>query len=414
MADYDSTELIALCGSILDDGEVTADEAYQLADWLNKHDEACEHWPGKDLVKPFQEIWADGSVNKRELHRLARLLISIQREWARRPQTKISSVTDDPIPEFPVADIDDVRLPSLHGKFRVPSQSEQGKFYEVDLSGPSCTCPDWRTWRSRLPVGDLTRCCKHVLHVYAKLARRGKTDGWLIAFIDNGWPAHPGAKWQLLTVGSDKVLFCTASDKGWANVFAKEAREYCRFGFNVDEGRWAYGIEPPSAATIAAAIASCSKSGASPPQPPSDRAERADKANINPRVAPAVWIAVAIAGFTIIFALARNTTTQSKSRTAFGTSTIVEKRERPRPVERQTSPVAQPATSQTLNTSPSNIQPTVWSAKTIRTVRAKTDHGELIIPKGAQLRLIGRSRATVMISYEGKTLTIPAAATDLK
>jgi len=31
----DSTgDLIRLCASILDDGEVTPDEAYQLADWL--------------------------------------------------------------------------------------------------------------------------------------------------------------------------------------------------------------------------------------------------------------------------------------------------------------------------------------------------------------------------------------------
>jgi hypothetical protein len=140
-----SSQFIALCASILDDGEVTADEAYELADWLNGHPEACEQWPGKDLIKPLQDIWADGSVNRRELHRLARLLISIQREWARHPKTEISSITDDSICEFLTADIDDVRLPSLHGKFRVPSQSEPARFYEVDLDGPSCTCPDWRT-----------------------------------------------------------------------------------------------------------------------------------------------------------------------------------------------------------------------------------------------------------------------------
>jgi hypothetical protein len=30
MAEYDCTELIALCAAVLDDGEVTSDEAYQL------------------------------------------------------------------------------------------------------------------------------------------------------------------------------------------------------------------------------------------------------------------------------------------------------------------------------------------------------------------------------------------------
>jgi hypothetical protein len=257
MADYDSTELIALCGSILNDGEVTADEAYQLADWLNKHDEACEHWPGKDLVKPLQEIWADDVATTRELHRLRRILVSIQREWARHPRTAITHVTEGAIPEFSNANLDDVRLPSLIAKFRVPSQSEPGRFYEVDLSGPTCTCPDWRSWRSRLPVGDLTRCCKHILAVYARLPRGPNGDGWFFAFIDNGWPAHPGAQWHLLCLVSDKVLFCTASDKGWANVYAKKESEYERFGFNVEEDRWAYGVEPLGVVIIGEAIRSC-------------------------------------------------------------------------------------------------------------------------------------------------------------
>jgi hypothetical protein len=250
-------ELMALCASILEDAEVTILEAYDLADWLNSHRDAATSWPGTELIKPLQEIWADGSVTRRELHRLARLLVTLQREWARRSAAEIRLVTDSPLPEISGTNLDAVRLPSLTGIFRVPSQSEPGRLYQVDLSGPSCNCPDWTTWRSRLPVGDFTRCCKHVLHVYARLARREGADGWLIAFVDNGWPAHPGAEWKLLTMGSRKILFCTASDKGWANVFAEEGSEYLRFGFNVDEDRWAYGSEPDGARVIADAIGAC-------------------------------------------------------------------------------------------------------------------------------------------------------------
>jgi hypothetical protein len=256
MAEYDPIDLIALCASILDDHEVTSDEAYDLADWLNQHPEATKQWPGESLVKPLQEIWADGVVNRRELHRLARILISIQREWATRLETK-SRFSNGRVPEFLQVNVSGVRLPSLNGNFRIPSRSEAGRFYDIDLNGPSCTCPDWRTWRSRLPIGDLSRCCKHVLDVYAKLPRGRGVDGWLIAFVENGWPAHPEAEWRLITVGLDQVLFCTASEKGWANVFAKDGREYSRFGFNVEENRWAYGVAPDAAAAIVDAILSC-------------------------------------------------------------------------------------------------------------------------------------------------------------
>jgi len=410
-----SSQFIALCASILDDGEVTADEAYELADWLNGHPEACEQWPGKDLIKPLQDIWADGSVNRRELHRLARLLISIQREWARHPKTEISSITDDSICEFLTADIDDVRLPSLHGKFRVPSQSEPARFYEVDLDGPSCTCPDWRTWRSRLPTGDLTRCCKHVLHVYATLVRRGNCDGWLYAFIENGWPAHPGAEWHLLTVGSDKVLFCTPSDKGWANVFAREGSEYSRFGFNVDENRWAYGTEPRGARAIGDAIASCKRRRSNHGESVNGSARPSGISAQPSRVAPAVWTGVATVVAIFLFMLARSFMSSSNSETrSRDIAPMVDRKDMLAPVSENTAPSTPRLASPVALASPSTSASTNWSANTIRAIRAKNNRREIVIPKGAQLRVIGRTRTDVMVSYEGSTVTIPISATDLK
>jgi hypothetical protein len=40
------TELLLVCESIIEDGELTYDELYRLADWLNNHHEVCHHWPG--------------------------------------------------------------------------------------------------------------------------------------------------------------------------------------------------------------------------------------------------------------------------------------------------------------------------------------------------------------------------------
>src|SRR5689334_9894531 len=138
-------DLVALCASIMSDGEISADEAYNLAGWLNEHPEAATTWPGSELVKPLQEIWADGSANRRDLHWLARLLISVQREWARHPHSGISTVEGDATNAFTLRDLHEARLPIITAKFRVPSRSEARRLYEVDLTGPSCTCPDWRT-----------------------------------------------------------------------------------------------------------------------------------------------------------------------------------------------------------------------------------------------------------------------------
>src|SRR6476469_1626282 len=110
MVETEEAELVALCASILDDGEVTEEEAYQLADWLNHHQEAAEHWPGNQLVEPLQEIWAHETVNSRDLHRLARLLISLQREWARRPRTQIRQVSSGALPKISTDKVVDAGL----------------------------------------------------------------------------------------------------------------------------------------------------------------------------------------------------------------------------------------------------------------------------------------------------------------
>ena len=64
MSDHDTRELLILCETIVEDGELTYDELYQLAESLNNHQEACSNWPGSLLVAPLQKAWADGKVTK--------------------------------------------------------------------------------------------------------------------------------------------------------------------------------------------------------------------------------------------------------------------------------------------------------------------------------------------------------------
>ena len=66
MSEQDPNELLIICDSIIEDGELTFQELYQLAEWINGHPEACAHWPGSLLVEPLQIAWADGKISIKE------------------------------------------------------------------------------------------------------------------------------------------------------------------------------------------------------------------------------------------------------------------------------------------------------------------------------------------------------------
>jgi hypothetical protein len=243
---------------------------------------------------------------------------------------------------------------------------------------------------------------------------RGNSDGWLRAFIENGWPAHPGAEWHLLTVGSDKVLFCTASDKGWANVYAKENSGYSRFGFNVDENRWAYGTEPRGARAIADAIASCQRKRSNHGESVIGSTQPSGISAQPSRVAATVWIGVAAIVAILLFMTARSFMSSSNFETkSRGIALAADRKDSLTPVPENTASTTPPLSLTIVPASPSTSTPTNWSANTVRAIRAKNNR-KIVIPKGAQLRVIGRTRTDVMVSYEGSTVTIPISATDLK
>ncbi len=254
MEAYDPTELLVICESILEDGEISGDELYNLAAWLNEHREACFHWPGNVLVGPLQEVWADGKVTKTEMRKIGRLLLRIQRNWARTQSEalieRVAKLANDIIG----LDHNEPWIPPLPIQIRVNSLTAKGVQYEVNLNGPSCTCPDWVTQRSGLPQGHLNRCCKHVLDALSQIKSDEDWPGWLVAFIDSAYPPHPQHRWKTLKVGGQVVLISSAP-AGWANVYAEEDENGdSRFGYNIRERRWAYGAEPLRSGPIRRAI----------------------------------------------------------------------------------------------------------------------------------------------------------------
>ena len=252
---YDPSEIMAVCESILEDGEISSDEIYALADWLNNHREACFHWPGNLLVKPLQEVWSDGKVTKTELRKIGRILIAIRRAWAKQQaEVALEGAADRAAEIVQAFDLRQPLMPSIPIIVSVKSHSAPGLIYDVDLTGPSCTCPDWRSCRSALPPSNLTRCCKHVFDAYGQIEPETGWPGWLGAFLELAWTPNPQQTWMVFDVRRNLVLASTAGPTGWANVYAENSAGYDRFGYNVLEDRWAYSIEPPGSEAIARAI----------------------------------------------------------------------------------------------------------------------------------------------------------------
>ncbi len=171
MDENESFELLALCEGILDDAEVTVDEVRRLGDWLSVREEARRTWPGEVLAAPVQEALLDGKVNKAELARVSRLLRRVQKEWVRRREELVQQAAMERAASAASnMDLAVALLPSIPVTLRVKSHSRANVVYDIDLTSPSCDCPDWKGTRSHLPKGSLTRCCKHVLDVYGRLS----------------------------------------------------------------------------------------------------------------------------------------------------------------------------------------------------------------------------------------------------
>jgi hypothetical protein len=194
---------------------------------------------------------ADGKIDVPEAREVARLIQSVLREWSKRnvPQRTPSNseIVASSIGSF---DMNSARIPSIPIQLSIPSHSEESVVYRVDLVGPSCDCPDFMSKRAKLPTGDLSRCCKHIMEGYTKLRPEIGWPGWLDAFFDAGIRPSPDQKWHVVRMLGEHALMSSAN-KGWVNLYTHDSDGNMKFGYNISERRWAYGTEPKYAKSIA-------------------------------------------------------------------------------------------------------------------------------------------------------------------
>ncbi len=261
-------ETVRFIRTLTDDGSLSGEEVWTLANWLNQHGSACAVWPGNLLVGPLQAAFEDGELSLEEMHALAALLGQIERDWAgmqnvyflRPPplqRTKLPIAPPSSISSsYETPSITAILVPSLPFIMNVPSHSSDEE-YEVNLNDHTCQCGDWVGKRRKLPLQSIRRCCKHLvkcLHEHLPDEHRGTwLAGVLELFCHAGRGVPPDDEWHIIPAGTNPIAISKGTGE-WANVYARKDGTYERFGFNTDEERWSYGEAPADEDLIITAI----------------------------------------------------------------------------------------------------------------------------------------------------------------
>jgi hypothetical protein len=251
---------LRICREIWSDGELTSDEVWLMAEWLNDNPGDSEAWPGNIVFPLLQNAFSDGIVTETEMRTLAGALSTIERESSRRAE-----VMPDKLPKgvpgsthiVRKQDIAEVALPKLAYQTRITS-SDGTSLYKVDLSEYKCECRDWLSKRSVNPPRTLGRCCKHVVAALMESQEIERLGPIFRAVLDDcddrGRGTEPHDQWFTVQLKEAEAL--VSLGKGdWSNVFVQEGDSWARYSYHRQEKRWSYGETPWNAAGFALAIA---------------------------------------------------------------------------------------------------------------------------------------------------------------
>ena len=251
-----SLEFLKLCDEIVEDGELSNNEIYSLAKWINNNPEGRKLWPAKVFVKLLQRVFEDNHISKKEARAVGEIIQNVRRQWARESAPDVESdAAEDVTHEVLSVNWDPAiaKLPLINFQCKVQSSGMDHE-YDVDLSEPSCSCPDFKGMRGRLPVGHLSRCCKHIFSAFARVRPTGGSwPGWLDPYLELAFRPHPEQEWGVAEVGDNFALISSAPNE-WANVYLIEDGDCQKFGYSTYEDRWSYGTEPESAELFIKAI----------------------------------------------------------------------------------------------------------------------------------------------------------------
>lgn len=156
-----------------------------------------------------------------------------------------------PNPEIPTSASES--LPELLPQIREESlrsiqvrSSDGTRYYTVNLVDYTCTCPSFVEVHSKAPPRDFGRLCKHLCVSLNRAELRASLSPIGLAIVQEGFGIYPG---RFDRDRNGNLIYITGlNNSGWVNVYALKRRDggkYYRFGYNVNEQRWAFGAKPP-------------------------------------------------------------------------------------------------------------------------------------------------------------------------
>ncbi len=246
-----SRQLIDFCRTLTLDGDISNEEAWQLRKFLTDNPECCNEWPGAEIAHLLTKVFENGSASEYELKQIASKLISIEMKSFRifnKEQIEESIESFSPY---------DCILPSIPTTVSVKSDSNPDETYYVNLSDSSCSCSDWNSERRHFQPNTLNRCCKHVAYALHKIKKDSEYPEWLQCLINECRHSKkglsPNFKWTIVLVKNNPVLV-SSGNSDWINVYAHHDGNFSKFGYDIKEKRWSYGIRPYYSATIKIAL----------------------------------------------------------------------------------------------------------------------------------------------------------------
>jgi hypothetical protein len=248
---------LRLVRRITSDGELSLEEIWDLAHYLNGNESAQHKWPGQRLWRQIERAMEDGEISDQEHQHLGDIIVEIEEACA-GISTGITNIHNRI--NLDGITVSDLKLPIINQTVFVEPRADDDQKYTLDLRSHTCTCPDWFARHKDIPQGSFGRACKHIAAALAEARENGEpiTKQWdkraaqlieQLGRLELG--ADPFTNWQHIA-WEDGDAFVGWDKSDWASIFANIGiGEYERYGFNLEDERWAYSEQPPHADLIA-------------------------------------------------------------------------------------------------------------------------------------------------------------------
>jgi hypothetical protein len=157
---------------------------------------------------------------------------------SRRTSPPAPSLTDESAILLPI--LSDESLRAIQVK-----SSDGTQNYTVNLLDYTCTCPSFIEDHAQAPPFAFGRMCKHICAALNRAELRSSLPPIAQAMVRAGHGIYPGRIAHDLN--GNFIYITGANSSGWLNIFAlprRNGKTFSRFGYSINEARWAYGLAP--------------------------------------------------------------------------------------------------------------------------------------------------------------------------